>query len=283
MSKVLIGADPEVALYNEAGALVPAWNVTKGTKKGEKEILDPAYELSIHADGVALELNMLAVDPSIWVAHIDVCTMVVSSWLTERNYVHSAKPVIGGWTREALMHPLATEIGCSEDFYAYSENPDIARPIINMPDLGSERCFGGHIHFGYDKSIIPPFALVRLLDAFLYLPLILADKQGLRRRFYGLPGLFREKPYGVEYRTPSNFWLYARSVKNIIAHNTAEIFRALEDSADGVHQAYRAMDWDNLIQVMTNADTERMQVHQWWENIGLRVSSKLGMNLRTMM
>lgn len=278
-TKILIGADPEVTLVGPAGRVVPAWTVTKGTKNGEKELVNPEYGLSVHADGVALEFSMAPTDPQTWPSQVDMCLSLLSHWCEEKKVTHIAKPTVGGWSKDALLHPLAVEVGCSEDFSAYSLNPAIARPTVNMPDMGEERCFGGHIHIGYDKSLIPPFALVRLLDAFVYLPISNQDRQGQRRQFYGLPGLFREKPYGVEYRTPSNFWLYTRGAKTSLSHNILEVFKALENSADDVHAAYRAMNWDNVISILTTPET-RAPVDKWWMEVGHGVSRNLGMNLR---
>jgi hypothetical protein len=50
-----------------------------------------------------------------------------------------------------------------------------------------------------------------LLDAFVGIPLDCFEKsRGFveRRKMYGQYGSFRSKPYGLEYRTPSNDWLW---------------------------------------------------------------------------
>ncbi len=39
------------------------------------------------------------------------------------------------------------------------------------------------------------------------MPAIILDKDKVRTRNYGKPGNFRPKPYGMEYRTLSNFWI----------------------------------------------------------------------------
>ena len=45
-------------------------------------------------------------------------------------------------------------------------------------------------------------------DIFVGLPAVLLDQQGTERkqRLYGKAGACRLKPYGIEYRTLSNFW-----------------------------------------------------------------------------
>jgi len=76
-------------------------------------------------------------------------------------------------------------------------------------DWGDSRFFVGHIHIGY-KSSLPDWAVVQGFEALGYIPSILEkgyDYQPSRRRFYGVPGLYRTKPYGIEYRVPSNIWV----------------------------------------------------------------------------
>jgi len=76
---------------------------------------------------------------------------------------------------------------------------------------------GGHIHF---SGIAPAFPLLRKLDAYLALPLVLIEDEGCRKRRprYGFLGDFREKSYGgFEYRTlPS--WLVTPTVTRGVLH-----------------------------------------------------------------
>lgn len=92
------------------------------------------------------------------------------------------------------------------------------RPIDTEPYKGkwvfttNARTAGGHIHIGCDqlKTEIEICAVARLLDLFVGIPSILFDhseESKKRRRIYGQPGRFRVKPYGLEYRTLSNWWL----------------------------------------------------------------------------
>ena len=41
---------------------------------------------------------------------------------------------------------------------------------------------------------------------------VLEDEDTQRRELYGQAGCFRPKPYGVEYRTLSNYWLKSREL-----------------------------------------------------------------------
>lgn len=47
------------------------------------------------------------------------------------------------------------------------------------------------------------------MDLHLGVPSLVLDKDTERRKLYGKAGAFRPKPYGVEYRTLSNFWIWS--------------------------------------------------------------------------
>jgi hypothetical protein len=70
---------------------------------------------------------------------------------------------------------------------------------------------GGHIHLQLTPTLKTRVGkVVRLLDIFVGNTCVPLDQDPLqveRRKNYGRAGEFRIKPYGVEYRTPSNFWL----------------------------------------------------------------------------
>lgn len=74
------------------------------------------------------------------------------------------------------------------------------------------RAGGGHIHVGAlnvsEKNDLP--TIVKLFDIVVGNTLVLLDRDPAnitRRKNYGRAGEYRPKPYGVEYRVPSNFWL----------------------------------------------------------------------------
>jgi hypothetical protein len=67
------------------------------------------------------------------------------------------------------------------------------------------RSAGGHIHVETDQA---PDEVSRQMDLFLSVPATLMDNGEERKKLYGKMGAFRPKPYGVEYRTLSNFWIF---------------------------------------------------------------------------
>lgn len=79
----------------------------------------------------------------------------------------------------------------------------------------------GHIHIGYDDhDIETSLEIIKAMDLFLGVPSILLDEDKERRKLYGNAGCFRIKPYGVEYRTLSNFWIASEELTNWVFEQT---------------------------------------------------------------
>lgn len=107
----------------------------------------------------------------------------------------------------------AQTFGCEIDYNAYTLEPN----FVNVFEDETLRCGGGHIHLGYknpgkyDKMQYKPdedrVNIVKTLDLFLAVPSIIMEPENKRKILYGKAGAFRPKPYGVEYRTISNYYL----------------------------------------------------------------------------
>ena len=126
--------------------------------------------------------------------------------------------------RESVINkadPEARVFGCEPDFNAYTRT-------INTPEMDASehphRYAGGHIHLGLSSPYLskdqPEYKLaktedghirlIRFLDLLLTIPTMRLDNDNgskLRRSKYGKAGCFRPTPYGIEYRTPSCWWL----------------------------------------------------------------------------
>lgn len=74
------------------------------------------------------------------------------------------------------------------------------------------RTAGGHIHIG-DKILKDKYkalSCVKMMDLFVGFTSIYLDKNKdavVRKKLFGKAGRFRDKNYGIEYRSISNFWL----------------------------------------------------------------------------
>lgn len=202
-----IGADPEFFLKIGDKFISGHNYATIGTKREPRKTAHGA----VQRDGVALEVN---VDPA----------------FTEDKFVHNLRGVlfdldqiVRGWSKEAYLvaEPVATfhpeflnrippeyrALGCTPDYNAYSLEPNPI-PDAELPI----RTGSGHLHVGWTEGAegVEHFEkcarLVRQLDYTVGLRTLLFDAEPRRRLLYGKAGAFRAKPYGVEYRTPSNAW-----------------------------------------------------------------------------
>jgi len=223
----LIGADPEVFIRRkDTKEFVSA----HGMLPGDKDNPFPVLHGAIQVDGMAAEFN---IDPAR--TKYEFIRNVKSVMNSIRAYIgdeyelvaiptcHFGKELIDAQPEEAKI------LGCDPDFDAWTgdENPI---PDVDMPF----RTGAGHIHIGWTEGQDPKNAdhlqvcrhLIQHLDYFT-LPTLLVDKDTERRKLYGNAGAFRPKPYGVEYRTPSNFWVASEQkmgmMYDMIKHTLKEL------------------------------------------------------------
>jgi hypothetical protein len=249
---ITLGCDPELLVQstNQTIVAVPAWEVVSA-KKGDTP-LPISSNTSIHADGVALEFNTTPVPIRHFADRALNSFRDTATWVKSTGEVMGKKlraiasvPEITDFSKEVLANPLANLDGCAVDYCAYNEDP--CRPRERQPiNSSSMRYLGGHIHVGYDTSIIPPWAMARFFDLFVYAPIVTSDKQPNRRPIYGLAGLYRPKPYGMEYRTPSSYWLTHGSIARTIQKNIQEIFLGFEKAPKDMNRFFNSFDWTKV-------------------------------------
>jgi hypothetical protein len=86
------------------------------------------------------------------------------------------------------------------------------------------RTGAGHLHFGWteDADLTDPQHvlncrdLVKQLDWYIGAWLLEKEPDNTRRKLYGRAGACRYKPYGVEYRVPSNVWITTKANRLMI-------------------------------------------------------------------
>lgn len=221
-----IGADPELFICNGKQP-VSAW----GMVPGSKEKPHPVDGGAVQVDGMALEYN------------IDPCS-------TEEDFVQKISSVqkqlremVSGY--EIWEFPTANfepshfeeqpfeakEMGCEPDYNAYTGTQQ-AKPSADS----YTRTAGGHIHIGGfpTDDIYSPLhmarciKLVKYMDLYVGLISLLWDDDDERRKMYGQWGSFRPKPYGVEYRSLSNKWIFDEKVVESVFNLTKNaIHRAM--------------------------------------------------------
>ncbi|QDH46745.1 hypothetical protein LAh8_3 [Aeromonas phage LAh_8] len=157
------------------------------------------------------------------------------------------------------FHKDAFVFGCDPDFNALSGemNP---KPQAKNAGL---RTAGAHVHIGYSDLRPVTFQDQQVLgvmcDYFLGLPSLLLDtgEDAIRRReLYGKAGSVRFKPYGIEYRTLSNFWVFDEVNRSFVWEQANKAFEAMAGDFMALVRTVDPLDVQNVI---NNGDTAMAQ------------------------
>lgn len=223
MTAFSIGCDPELFLIDRTGKPLSAYGVVKGTKKEPFKVERGAYQV----DGMALEFNTDPVPANGAFDQFNGNITAVLKRLKEdvkaagyKTAKFNISPVQDfGEEIMAAQPDEAKELGCDPDWCAYTKEPN-PRPDGDV----TFRTASGHIHVGWGADIPVDHPdhieicsdFVKCLDATVGMFMTIIDTDPRRRELYGKAGAFRPKPYGVEYRTPSNLWLTHVARRRII-------------------------------------------------------------------
>lgn len=205
MAYFTLGTDTELFAVDNTGKHRALCGLIGGTKEQPAQMDGLAEGFAYQEDNVAVEFNIPPCFSSLeWVSHINMAKQRVESMLKDKLGFSISKDCAVSFDKEELIHPNALVFGCEPDYDAWKliEN---SKPTANNPQL---RTAGGHIHVGTDHDMISG---VQKMDLFLGVPSILLDDSPssiARRELYGKRGAMRPKPYGWEYRTLSNFWVF---------------------------------------------------------------------------
>lgn len=218
-----MGADPEIFLMDKNERPVSAIGKFEGTKNKPVPIPGlPGYYVQV--DNVAVEYNIppAKTSPGWFSANTKALTK-----LTEMAESQGLSLLIASsveMPEEELIDPRAWIFGCDPDYNAWTfkKNP---KPESKNPRL---RSAGGHIHIEMSGSKLEKAHFVRLLDKYVGAWIKKIDPDKRRQELYGDFGAFRYKPYGVEYRTPSNYWLKSSSYIIEIWERTLNAYLSFE-------------------------------------------------------
>jgi hypothetical protein len=198
---ITLGADPEL-FVSKGGAIASVIGLIGGTKSEPRRVASGALQ----EDNVLAEFN---IDPATsagqFSRHLTTVMGELNNVLAEKG--HKAEIIT---SHEFDMDFLrgqgdaAMEFGCGAEWNAWTTD---RLPKPKGAETGL-RTAGGHVHVGYDDPWeLGNYSLARLLDLVLGIPSVILDEDIQRRSLYGSAGSMRHKPYGVEYRSLSNFWL----------------------------------------------------------------------------
>jgi len=226
---VTVGHDAELFLYDENENAIPSIDLVGGSKECPREVSGGA----VQEDNVMAELN---IEPCTTSNQFVSRTNEVMESLTSIIKPHGLHYKIMDFQKfnpEFLKSPQAKMFGCDPDYNVYS----LQQNVVDTKLLRNARTAGGHIHIGLSEPNFHPMtkiSLVKNCDFFIGLPLTILERQSQRKAFYGKAGSFREKAYGIEYRTPSNIWLSSDVLKQWIFNQikvfTKDIFYNLKNN-----------------------------------------------------
>jgi len=235
---ITIGADPEFFLERD-GVPVSAYDMIPGTKHKPH----PVECGAVQVDGMALEFN---IDPAIesqeFVHNINTVLGHLRDMIPpEYDFSYTSVAAFGRDYIKAQPQK-ARILGCTPDFNAYTgrqnKNPSILNPI---------RTAAGHIHIGWlsendiafnARHLAECRVFTKQLDYVLGLPSLLVDTDPTRRQMYGKAGAYRPKPYGVEYRVLSNFWLQSDTLKAWVFNSTQQAWTWLTEEGMNFYERY---------------------------------------------
>jgi hypothetical protein len=225
-----IGGDPEFFIADKNEKVVASDKFFPGKEKplcfnGSSSGINNGDCLKLFFDGIQAEMNIGAsYCRELITDNIRKCLQRAVRTIEKNggNYYIVLKPSVKVDKKVILnADPEARRFGCMPDFNAYTRTTNTNEiDATNHPF----RYAGGHIHLGISSPYLKKnskehkvakteeghLRVIKLLDLVLGIPCLLLDNspEAIRRRSeYGKAGCFRPTPYGIEYRTPSCWWI----------------------------------------------------------------------------
>lgn len=193
-----LGSDPEVFVL-KGDKLTSIIGFIGANKHAPLQIEGMAPGFTLQEDNVALEFGIPpAASADEFIRHIQDVQAAFLKRLPEFTF---SKLSCSIFPEDQMESPLAHIFGCEPDYNAWTgkenKKPEPPHPYM--------RSAGGHVHIETDLN---KREVIKAVDLFLGIPSLFMDAGDLRREMYGKAGAFRPKPYGAEYRTLSNFWIF---------------------------------------------------------------------------
>lgn len=220
-----LGADPEVFISRPTSLLASCGKIG-GTKTSPLQLPNMPIGFTIQEDNVAVEFGIPPASNE-----IDFIYSILSVQKFGLQYIREktvnqrlkfSRLSCTIFPEKELKHPGALVFGCEPDFNAWTgqQNPFITSdPLL--------RSAGGHIHV---ETTLDKAKVIKAMDITIGLASLFLDNNGTQRRaLYGKAGAMRPKPYGVEYRVPSNFWIFSDNLISSMWRRTQHALNLIED------------------------------------------------------
>lgn len=221
---ITMGSDPELFLEDAAGKVISAIGKIGGTKDKPRPLKDLGKGYAVQEDNVLLEYNTPPMKGvSTWSSGQRIIREYLADMVGKLGLQLSTK-ASHSMDDDQLDHPNAFVFGCDPDYSVWKMKWN-TKPSCDDHRL---RSAGGHIHVCYtNPNQADSIRLGRLLDMWVGAPLAEIDPDKKRRLLYGKAGAIRFKPYGLEYRTPSNFWTLSPQTVEAVYRNVKEAVDAI--------------------------------------------------------
>lgn len=254
---VTVGCDPEIFVApKNKKTLVTAHGLIPGNKYDPHNVLDGMVQV----DGCALEFGIIPANNAYeWFDRVKSVMAQLKDMVPSHKLLiqPTAEFETSYWERS--VPDAAKELGCEPDFNAWTGEMNPKPDTTKSPTL---RTAAGHIHVGWcknkdvlDKNHIEDCRLVvKQLDYYIGIFSLIWDPDGTRRELYGKAGAYRPKPYGCEYRVPSNMWL---SCDGLIDWVYYAVRVAVQDLAMGKSQ--EALHGDRAQKIIDDNQTNWMR------------------------
>jgi hypothetical protein len=237
-NNVMLGSDPELLLKKTINTIEKSFPIIGllGHGKNNPLHIDDSGFRTLQEDNVALE----------YTTHP---TSNKADFLTEQKAmfkIAKAKAIEFGLTvdnrcatsfdHNMLLSKEAKTFGCEATLNAYT-NTENTSPDTNV----TFRSAGGHVHISYDNPTTEKsLEIAKLLD----LVYITSENRPInagensRRQLYGKAGEVRLKSYGVEWRVPSNAWVFNDEDINWIWNTVEKAFELYENGSRVKYSKY---------------------------------------------
>lgn len=264
MDGFTFGCDPELFILDRDENPVSAEGLIPGTKLEPYKVEDGAVQV----DGMAAEIN---IDPAVTFEEFNgriVNVLKQLKAMLPTGYKLSPVPSMSFSNKVWDATPdIAKALGCTPDFNAWTGTTN---PPPDVSESSTVRCAGGHLHIGWTSGeddldvqhISNCRDLVRQLDWYLGAWSLQHDKDKIRRSLYGKAGACRYKPYGVEYRVLSNFWLGHKNLRVAVWNRMQAAIKAMRSC----YYPDKASGRDNmrLIESINNSELNVLLTKQFY-------------------
>jgi len=214
--KVTCGADPELFLVDHVGMLRSSIGKIGGSKDMPRP-LPLGDGFCVQEDNVAMEFNIPPAEGrDQFISSIETTLAFLTASVHDMYGYGLSHESAASFPEEELQDPAALVFGCEPDFNAWTKS---INPKPKAEDHTLRSC-GGHVHVGFNINEIQQEEVIKMMDLHLGVPSVLMDNGEKRKQLYGKYGAFRPKPYGAEYRTLSNFWIFDNRLIGWVWDNT---------------------------------------------------------------